>query len=167
MNETAFGIVGMGGTQWALLGAALAATLAGAGSAIGITFASTMVSGILSEDDTKFGQLLPLVAMPGTQGIYGFIVAVLVMVFFGLMGGRVDLPTEAGVAIFMACLPTGLVGLVSGMYQGRAAAAAAGIIAADKRAPALVFPAMVETYAIFALIVTILMLLPLRTAYGV
>jgi V/A-type H+-transporting ATPase subunit K len=159
-------MVGMGGTQWALLGAATAAILGGTGSAIGITAASTMISGVLSEDDTKFGQLLPLAAMPGTQGIYGFIVAVLVMVFFDLMGGRVDLPVEAGVAIFMACLPTGFLGLFTAAYQGRAAAAAAGIIAAGKRAPALVFPALVETYAIFALIITILMLLPLQQVYG-
>jgi V/A-type H+-transporting ATPase subunit K len=158
--------LGMGGMQWALFGAGLAAILSGAGSAIGITHASTLISGVLSEDDTKFGQLLPLAAMPGTQGIYGFIVAILVMVFFGLLGGKVDLPVEAGVSIFFACLPTGFVGLVSAIYQGRTGAAAAGIIAAGKRAPALVFPAMVETYAIFALIVTILMLLPLRQAYG-
>ncbi len=163
MSET---FLGMGGLQWALFGAGAAAIFAGAGSAIGITAASTMISGVLSEDDTKFGQLLPLAAMPGTQGIYGFIVAVLVMVFFDIMGGTVELPVEAGVAIFMACLPTGLLGFVSAMYQGRAAAASAGIIAAGKRAPALVFPALVETYAIFALIVTILMLLPLRQAYG-
>ena len=163
MSET---FLGMGGVQWAMFGAGLAAILGGAGSAIGITSASTMISGVLSEDDTKFGQLLPLAAMPGTQGIYGFIVAVLVMVFFDLLGGRVDLPAEAGVAIFMACLPTGFLGLVTAMYQGRTAAAAAGIIAAGKRAPALVFPALVETYAIFALIITILMLLSLQQAFG-
>ncbi|MDZ4169324.1 MAG: V-type ATP synthase subunit K [Coriobacteriia bacterium] len=163
MNET---FLGMGGTQWAMFGAGVAAILAGCGSAIGITSASTVISGVLSEDDTKFGQLLPLAAMPGTQGIYGFIVAVLVMVFFDLLGGRVDLPAEAGVAIFMACLPTGFLGLVTAIYQGRTAAASAGIIAAGKRAPALVFPALVETYAIFALIITILMLLSLQPAFG-
>ncbi len=163
MSET---FLGMGGAQWALFGAGLAAILGGAGSAIGITSASTLITGILSEDDTKFGQLLPLAAMPGTQGIYGFIVAVLVMVFFDLLGGRVDLPVEAGVSIFFACLPTGFLGLVTAVYQGRTAAASAGIVAAGKRAPALVFPALVETYAIFALIITILMLLPLQQAYG-
>lgn len=163
MSET---FLGMAGTQWALLGAGVAAILAGVGSAMGITAASSMISGVLSEDDTKFGQLLPLAAMPGTQGIYGFIVAVLVMVFFDLLGGNVELSTEAGVAIFMACLPTGFLGLVTAIYQGRTAAAAAGIVAAGKRAPALVFPALVETYAIFALIVTILMLLGLQQGYA-
>lgn len=163
MNET---LLGLGGVEWALFGAGLAAILGGIGSAIGITLASGTVTGVLSEDDTKFGQLLPLAAMPGTQGIYGFIVAVLVMVFFDILGGNVDLPLAAGVAIFFACLPTGVLGLFTAIYQGRTSAAASGIVAAGKRAPALVFPALVETYAIFALIVTILMLLGLQAAYA-
>jgi V/A-type H+-transporting ATPase subunit K len=163
VNET---LLGMGGVEWALMGAGAAAILAGIGSAIGITTAAQMASGILSEDDTKFGQLLPLAAMPGTQGIYGFIVAVLVMVFFDILGGNTDLPLAAGIAIFLACLPTGFLGLFTAVYQGRTAAGAAGIVAAGKRAPALVFPALVETYAIFALIVTILMLIGLQAAYA-
>lgn len=158
--------IGISGAGWALFGAAMAAILGGIGSAIGITTAASLVSGVLSEDDTKFGQLLPLAAMPGTQGIYGFIAAVLVLVFFGLLGGNVDLDAMAGFAIFLACQPVGWLCLFSAVYQGRTAAASAGIIAADKRAPALVFPALVETYAILALIVTILMLLGLRAAYG-
>jgi len=163
VNET---LLGLGGVQWALFGAGAAAILAGIGSAIGITAAAQTASGILSEDDTKFGQLLPLAAMPGTQGIYGFIVAVLVMVFFDILGGNTQLTLQAGLAIFLACLPTGFLGLVTAIYQGRTAAGAAGIVAAGKRAPALVFPALVETYAIFALIVTILMLIGLQAGFG-
>lgn len=163
MSET---FLGFGGVEWALLGAGTAAILAGIGSAIGITLASTVITGVLSEDDTKFGQLLPLAAMPGTQGIYGFIVAVLFMSFFGILGGNADIPLQAGLGLFAAALPTGFVGLFSAIYQGRTAGAAAGIVAAGKRAPALVFPALVETYAIFALIITILMLLGLQQMYG-
>jgi V/A-type H+-transporting ATPase subunit K len=157
--------LGMTGTDWALFGAGVAAILGGIGSAVGITTASSMVSGVLSEDDTKFGQLLPIAAMPGTQGIYGFIAAVLVVVFFDILGGTVDLPASAGFQVFLACQPVGWLCLMSAIYQGRTGAAAAGIVAAGKRAPALVFPALVETYAILALIVTILMLLGLQAAY--
>jgi len=156
---------GMSGTDWALLGAGIAAILGGIGSAIGITAAAGTASGILSEDDTKFGQLLPIAAMPGTQGIYGFIAAVLVVVFFNILGGTVDLAGTAGFQVFLACQPVGWLCLVSAIYQGRTGASAAGIIAAGKRAPALVFPALVETYAILSLIVTILMLLGLQAAY--
>ena len=162
MSETFWG---MSGTDWALLGAGIAAILGGIGSAIGITAAAGTASGILSEDDTKFGQLLPIAAMPGTQGIYGFIAAVLVVVFFDILGGTVNLAGTAGFQVFLACQPVGWLCLVSAIYQGRTGASAAGIIAAGKRAPALVFPALVETYAILALIVTILMLLGLQAAY--
>ena len=156
---------GMAGTDWALLGAGMAAILGGSGSSWGIAVASDTVSGVLAEDDTKFGKLLPLAAMPGTQGIYCFISAVLVLVFFGLLGGKVDLPAVAGFKVFLACQPVGWLCFVSAYWQGKAGASAAGIVAADKQAPALIFPALVETYAVLSLIVTILMLLGLRTAY--
>jgi len=157
---------GMTGTDWALIGAGFAAVLAGIGSAAGITIAAGTASGILSEDDTKFGQLLPIAAMPGTQGIYGFIAAVLVVVFFNILGGTTDLPGIAGFQIFLACQPVAWLCLISAIYQGRTGSSAAGIVAAGKRAPALVFPALVETYAILSLIVTILMLLGLQAAYA-
>jgi V/A-type H+/Na+-transporting ATPase subunit K len=157
---------GMSGTDWALFGAGLAAILGGVGSAWGITIASATVSGILSEDDTKFGKLLPLAAMPGTQGIYCFIAAVLVIIFFGLLGGTSKLTGAMGFQVFLACQPVGWLCFISAYYQGKTGASAAGIVAADKQAPALIFPALVETYAVLSLIVTILMLLGLRAAYG-
>jgi len=155
---------GMAGADWALLGAGVAAILGGIGSAWGITIASSTVSGILSEDDTKFGKLLPLAAMPGTQGIYGFIAAVLVLIFFGIFGGDVTLPGVAGFKVFLACQPVGWLCMISAYYQGKTGASAAGIVAADKQAPALIFPALVETYAVLSLIVTILMLLGIRAS---
>lgn len=157
-------ILGMSGTDWALLGAGIAAILGGIGSAVGITIASSTASGILSEDGSKFGKLLPLAAMPGTQGIYGFIAAVLVVIFFDVLGGKIDLPSAIGFKIFLACLPVAFLCLVSAIYQGMTGAAAAGIVAADQPAPALIFPALVETYAVLSLIVTILMLLGLQSA---
>lgn len=159
---------GLSGVDWALMGAGFAAILGGIGSAIGITIASATISGILSEDGTKFGKLLPLAAMPGTQGIYGFIAAVLVLVFFNLLGGTAESMTIAGPVgfkIFLACMPVAFLCLISAIYQGMTAASAAGIVAADQPAPALIFPALVETYAVLSLIVTILMLIILQGAY--
>ncbi len=159
---------GLSGVDWALMGAGFAAILGGIGSAIGITIASGTISGILSEDGTKFGKLLPLAAMPGTQGIYGFIAAVLVLVFFNLLGGTAEsmaLAGPVGFKIFLACMPVAFLCLISAIYQGMTAAAASGIVAADQPAPALIFPALVETYAVLSLIVTILMLIILQGAY--
>jgi V/A-type H+-transporting ATPase subunit K len=157
----------MSGVDWALMGAGLAAILGGIGSAWGITIASSTVSGVLAEDDSKFGKLLPLAAMPGTQGIYGFIAAVLVLVFFKIFSGNVSLTGVAGFKVFLACQPVAWLCMISAVYQGKTGAAAAGIVAADKQAPALIFPALVETYAVLSLIVTILMLIGLSSAYPV
>lgn len=160
--------LGLGGVDWALLGGALAAILGGIGSAIGITIASGTVTGIISEDGEKFGKLFPIAAMPGTQGIYGFIVAILVLIFFKLMGGEdMNLPGEVGFKVFLACMPVGWLCLVSAIYQGLTGAAAAGIVArrSEDSGKALIFPALVETYAVLSLIVTILMMLALQAGY--
>lgn len=157
---------GMSGADWAMLGGGLAAILGGIGSAIGITIASTAVSGIVSEDGEKFGKLLPIAAMPGTQGIYGFIAAVLVLIFFNFLSGDISIPASIGFKVFLACLPVAFLCLVSAIYQGMTGAAAAGIVArrSEDSGKALILPALVETYAVLSLIVTILMLTVLQTA---
>ena len=164
MTETFWGLSGV---DWALLGGGLAAILGGIGSAAGITIASATVSGIVSEDGEKFGKLLPIAAMPGTQGIYGFIAAVLVLIFFNLLGGNTDLTGIEGFKIFLACMPVAWLCFISAIYQGMTGASAAGIVAkrSEDSGKALIFPALVETYAVLSLIVTILMLIGLQAAY--
>ncbi|MCL2024442.1 MAG: permease [Coriobacteriia bacterium] len=158
--------LGMSGFGWAVLGAAFAAALSGIGSTIGITIAAVTASGVLSEDDSLFGQVLPLVAMPSTQGIYGFITAVLVAVFFGVMGGNTDISLLVGLGIFAAVQPVAWLGLFTGIYQGHMCAGGIRIIGAGKKVPALVFPALTETYVILGLIASILILLGLQSAAG-
>lgn len=161
--------MGLSGIEWALMGGAVAAILGGIGSSIGITAASGTVTGIVAEDSEKFGKLLPIAAMPGTQGIYGFIAAVLVLIFFGLLGGGGEnLTGVQGFKIFVACMPVAFSCLVSAIYQGLTGAAAAGIVArrSEDSGKALIFPALVETYAVISLIVTILMLLSLQAQFG-
>ena len=157
--------LGLTGFHWALAGMATAAVLGGIGSAYGIMYAANAASGVLSEDETKFGQLLPLTAMPGTQGIYGFITAVLIAVFFGVFDGA-EVPGTIGFGAFIAAQPAAWLCLYSGIAQGRTAAGAVGVIGAGKKVPSLVFPALVETYAVIALIVTILLLLSVQAAMG-
>ena len=69
-----------------------------------------------------------------------------------------DLDPKTGLLILAACLPIGIVGLISGKAQGQTAAAAIGIVAKkpDQFGKAMLFPAMVETYAILALLISIL-----------
>jgi len=152
-------ILGMTGAEWAYFGAALAAIGGGIGSAIGITSISNAAAGVVSEDPDKFGKMLPLAAMPGTQGIYGFVTMILVI--YGVFGGPIaDINADSGLAIFFACLPVALVCMFSGIYQGTAAVGASGMVARrdEDAGKALIFPALVETYAVFALVTTILML---------
>lgn len=154
-------ILGLGGLDWAYLGAAVAAIGGGIGSSIGITSISNAAAGIVSEDSEKFGKLLPLAAMPGTQGIYGLVTMVLVFVFTGVFGGAPELTASEGIRVFFSCLPVALICMFSGIYQGATAAGAAGMVARrdEDAGKALIFPALVETYAVFSLVVTILMLL--------
>jgi V/A-type H+-transporting ATPase subunit K len=152
----------MTGAEWAYFGAALAAIGGGIGSAIGITSISNAAAGVVSEDPNKFGKVLPLAAMPGTQGIYGLVTMVLVFVFAGVFSGEAaQLTADEGLAVFFSCLPVAFVCMFSGIYQGTAAVGASGMVARrdEDAGKALIFPALVETYAVFALVVTIIMLL--------
>lgn len=149
----------MSGIVWALIGAASAAIFAGMGSAYGVGVAGQAASGVVTEDPSKFAKVLVIQLLPGTQGIYGLLVAFIALSKIGLLGGSpAELSTETGLLIFVACLPIALVGLVSAIHQGRTSAAAIGIVAKkpDQFGKAMLFPAMVETYAILALLISIL-----------
>jgi F0F1-type ATP synthase membrane subunit c/vacuolar-type H+-ATPase subunit K len=71
------------GLTLALVGAGLAALLAGIGSAIGIGIAGRSATGVLSEKPERYGQMFIMVVLPGTQGFYGFLAAFLVMLNLG------------------------------------------------------------------------------------
>lgn len=147
------------GIVWAVLGAAVAVFLAGAGSAIGVGIAGQAASGVVTEDPSKFAQVLIMQLLPGTQGIYGLLVGFITLSKIGLLGGSLaTLDLKTGLMILAGCLPIGIVGLISGKYQGMTSAAAIGIVAKkpDQFGKAMLFPAMVETYAILALLISIL-----------
>ena len=118
------------GMVYALLGAAVAVFLAGAGSAIGVGIAGQAASGVVTEDPSKFAKVLIMQLLPGTQGIYGLLVGFITLSKIGLLGGgAADLDPKTGLLILAACLPIGIVGLISGKAQGQTAAAAIGIVA--------------------------------------
>lgn len=149
------------GQNLALLGAFLAVALAGCGSAIGVGNAAQAADGLLTEEPDSFGKTLLLVALPGTQGIYGLIVAFLVMVKIGIIGTPVPLTISEGAYMLMACLPIALVGYVSAKYQSKAAIAGINLISKqkDEVGKAITNAALVETYAILALLVSLLLII--------
>ncbi len=145
----------------AYLGAAIAIGLAGSGSAIGVGIAGTSGAGIMTEDPGKFGLVLILQAIPGTQGIYGLLAGFLVLTRIGIFAGTPAVLTiKQGLLILNACLPIGIVGFFSAIYQGKASAGAIGLIARrpEEAGKAVVIPAMVETYAVLSLLSSILLL---------
>ena len=148
------------GLALAVFGAALAVGMAGTGSAIGMGLAGQAGSGVVSEDPEKFGKVLLLDALPGTQGIYGFLGAVLVLQKIGLLGGTpVEISTGIGLALLFACLPIAIAGLSSGIFQGKVSAAGMGVLAKkpEEMGKAIILSAMVETYAVIGLLATILL----------
>lgn len=153
------------GVVLAMLGAAVAAVFAGIGSAGGVQVAGKASAGVCAEKPELFGKLLVLQALPGTQGIYGFLVAVLIMVQTGVISGNpADLTIAQGWSFFISGVPVGIVGLFSGFYQGRTAAASIHMTGKDPDtlAKGITMTALVETYAILALLASILLLFGIK-----
>ncbi len=149
----------------AFLGAALAAAIAGIGSARGVGLVGEAAAGVVSEDPSKFGKLLILQALPGTQGIYGILTWFLVMVQGGFISGSIKAITTAqGWQYFAACIPIMVVGYFSAIYQGKVAASGVALVAKrpDELGKAIVMAAMVETYAIFALLASVLAIFSIK-----
>ena len=154
----------MNGMFFALVGASLATALAGIGSAKGVGGAAQTAMGVLSEDSCKFGKMLVLTLLPGTQGLYGFIVGFLILVSCGVLGGA--LPTMGqGLAFLGASLAIGLGGLFSGIAQGKAAVSGIAMTAKDDAnfSKGMVSVTLVEIYALLAFIVSLLVVIQIPT----
>ncbi len=145
------------GLVLALTGASLAALLAGIGSAIGVGMGGRAAAGAVTEKPDLFSKVLILQLLPGTQGIYGLLVAFVALSRIGVLGGEAP-NFETGLAYLVACLPIAIVGLVSAVHQGKTSVASIGLVTKkpDQFGKAMLFPAMVETYAILALLISIL-----------
>jgi V/A-type H+/Na+-transporting ATPase subunit K len=149
------------GLLLAISGGALAVILAGIGSAIGVGLAGQAASGVMSEDPGKFGSVLLLVALPGTQGIYGFLSGFLVILKLGLISGTaVQLTVNQGWAIFFSCMPVAFAGLVSAIHQGKVCTSGVHMVAKQPKESVkpMVLAALVETYAVLGLLATVLLL---------
>ena len=148
----------MSGIVWALLGAAI--FLRSPSVLVQPAVQSSFQSW---EEKSAVSKEIPLVLLlqllPGTQGIYGLLVAFLALSKVGILGGGVaDISLETGLMIFVACLPIAIAGLLSAIHQGKTSVASIGIVAKkpEQFGKAMLFPAMVETYAILALLISIL-----------
>lgn len=151
------------GNMLALIGAGLSVFLSGIGSAIGLTISSGASNGVLSEKPERYGLNFIMVALPGTQGFYGFLAGFIVMQNLGFFDESYTLylSQKQGLIVLLSCLPVAVAGLVTAIYQGKTAAT--GIMMAAKK-PELAFKAgvvyavMIEVYAILGLLTSLFMI---------
>lgn len=145
----------MSGQIIAILSLALTAVLCGVGSALGLFKTGSAAAGVLSEDPKKFSKVLVLVVLPATQGIYGFVFGII-----GLGSVAAEMTLAAGLKVLMASLPMMVTGLVTAIFQGLTSVACINTIAKQDSLSGklILFPAMVETYAILGLVVSILLI---------
>ena len=152
------------GAIWATAGAVCAALFAGIGSAIGVGITGQASAGVVSENPDLSGKCLLLQLLPGTQGIYGLLIAVVIAINSGLMGNAASLEalaanTALGVRFFLAALPIAFGGLISAIYQGRVAVAGINMVAKKptESGKGMVMAIMVETYAVLSLLISFLL----------
>ena len=148
------------GLGLAALGAGLAMGVSAIGSGIGVGIAGAAGAGVIAEDSKKFGPVLILQAFPQTQGIYGFVTAVLILMGVGLLGGT---PKPLSMELGLICLGAGLsaaLGGITAIGQGMTAGAAMGSVAKNPATLGqnMVLSVMSETFAVFALLIAILIM---------
>ena len=143
------------------VGAVISALFGFIGSTLGMGYAGRASSAVLAERPELFGKIMIMAALPGSQGIYGFVGAFLILNAAGLMGAAESTLTMAqGVQYLLVGLPIGLSGLFSGMFQGSVAATGISTIAKDDSlsGKAIILAALVETWAIFGLLIGFILL---------
>lgn len=132
-----------------VLGAALAVIMAGIGSAKGVGLVGQSAAALMIDEPEKFAKSLILQLLPGTQGLYGFVIGIMCL-------GKLNpqMTAEQGLTLLMACLPIAIVGLWSAKEQGKVAYAGINLIAKNDAqfTKAIIYSVMVETYAILAFI---------------
>lgn len=141
-----------------LLGVAVTVALSGVGSALGVRLVGEAAAGVVTEDPSKFGKVLILQILPGTQGLYGFLAGFLMMNKIRALDYTLTIAQGGG--LLMAGLPIAIVGLLSAIYQAKVAVAGCAITSKQptQSGKGIIFSAMVETYAVLALLISILLL---------
>jgi V/A-type H+/Na+-transporting ATPase subunit K len=138
----------------------LAVGMAGLGSGLGQGIAAAGSVGAVAEDEDMFARGIIFTALPETQAIYGFLIAILLLVFSGIMGASKALPVTSGLVAIGAGASIGFAGLGSGMGQGITASSSVGAVVEDEDmfARGIIFTALSETQAIYGFLIAILLM---------
>ena len=153
------------GLVLSIIGAVIVMVISGIGSAIGVALAGQAAAGVMTEDPEKFGRMIPLVGISGTQGFYGFLIGFLVLNKLSLLTANIKIPTlTQGIQILAICAVVSLVESISAVWQGKVSVSSIYIVAKkpEEAGKALVLPIFVEIYAILGLATGFLLLLGVK-----
>ncbi|MEM4257725.1 MAG: hypothetical protein QXL17_01060 [Candidatus Thermoplasmatota archaeon] len=150
-------------TPLVILGCALAISIAGISSAIGLALAGSSAVAVTAEKPQLFGKLLVLQVLPMTQSVYGLLTAILLMLGVGLLGGTPSASLLQGMGAVWIGLIVGLTG-TSAINQGMVASSSISAVGRnpDVAARGIIFTVMTETIAIFGLLAAILLMVGLK-----
>ena len=143
----------------AAIGAGVAVGIGGLSSGIGTGITGAAAAGAVAEDPSKFGRAFVFQAIPQTQGIYGLLVALFILMGTGLLGTLKVLTLPSSLVALGAGLAVGIAGM-SAIGQGITAAAGIGAITEDESmfGRSIIFSVVPETQAIYGFIISILLL---------
>ena len=137
----------------AYVGVALMVGLAGIASAIGTAICGQAAVGAMKKNGGAFGSYMVLSALPGSQGLYGFVGYFMVS---GLINANMSM--LAGIGIFGAGLLMAIVTLSSALFQAKVCANGIAAIGNgnDVFGKTLILAAFPELYAILGVAATFL-----------
>ena len=137
----------------AYLGVVLMVGVAGIASAVGTAICGQAAVGSMKKNGSAFGSYMILSALPGSQGLYGFVCFFMVQ---GLISA--DMSMLQAAAVFGAGLLVGLVNLAAAIYQAKVCANGIAAIGNghDVMGKTLILAAFPELYAILTVAATFL-----------
>lgn len=149
------------GPIWVVIGAVFVAVLGSIGSAVAIGRTTSHSAGVLSEKPELFGKLLVLMALPGTQGFYAFIIAYLMLQKFGFTSSNPEASLGQGMAMLVLGILVGIVQFKSALFQGESAIGSIDLTGKrpEESGRAILLPGLVEMYAVLAFLVAFLVIL--------
>ncbi|MGX6978357.1 V-type ATP synthase subunit K [Vagococcus elongatus] len=144
-----------GGIIMAVLGMALVIIIPGSGSAKGVGMVGDAASGLMAEEPEKFGKTLIIQLLPASQGLYGFVIAIMCLARLSA-----SMPLQEGLFVLAACLPMAIVGYPSALAQGRISVNGIALLARDEEqmTKTIIYTIMVETYALLAFVSSLIIL---------
>jgi V/A-type H+-transporting ATPase subunit K len=145
-------------TTLALFGVGISVGLGAAGSSLGSGAVARVGASLLSKEPQKFPQALVLAALPSSQALYGFLYGIIILLQTGLLNGQITVDSATAFGFMASAIPVGVAALFSGYAQGQVAASAIKIVAEkpENLNQGIVLSALIESFAIFGLIISIL-----------